>query len=106
MENEIPEKLDKEITFNGTCGVCGRKNVECLMHHLIPRRLLNIIPKNRARKFEHQKIIICIKCNNYFHVENKLYRRINLLERIIAFEKVNIQKTLQKMEGVEGDVQQ
>jgi hypothetical protein len=91
----------EEITFVGQCEVCGRKQIPCRNHHMVPRRLLAIIPKNRARKFEFWKLRICDSCNKYFHVENKFWKKIQLLETIIKFKGIDIQKTIKELKEVE-----
>ena len=70
----------KEITFNADCEICGEKDTPCRNHHLIPQRLLKILPMNRVKRLQHMKLRACNSCNNYIHPENKLYARINELE--------------------------
>jgi len=45
-----------EITFISNCRICGAKNVSCRVHHLIPQRLLAILPKTKVREWEFQKV--------------------------------------------------
>ncbi|MEK6886830.1 MAG: hypothetical protein AABW88_03280 [Nanoarchaeota archaeon] len=71
----------KEITFNADCEICGTKDTPCRNHHLIPQRLLNVLPMNRKKRLEHMKMRACNKCNGYLHPENKLYERIEVLEK-------------------------
>jgi hypothetical protein len=73
----------QEITFIGKCEICGKKEAQCSNHHLVPRRLLNILPKQKIKQYEFWKVIVCTTCNKYFHPENKLYERITLLEDVI-----------------------
>jgi hypothetical protein len=89
--------MHEEITFQGQCEICGRKNTPCRNHHVVPRRLLAIIPKNRAHKFEFWKIRICNSCNNQFHIENKFHKRICLLEQILEYNNINIEESLKEM---------
>lgn len=93
--------MGDEVTFVGDCEVCGRKHQPCRNHHVVPRRLLSVIPKNRARKFEFWKIRICDSCNNYFHVENKFWHKIQLLEKIIKFKGIDIEKTIKELKADE-----
>lgn len=65
-----------EITFISNCDLCGERDVQCRNHHLIPQRLLNILPLNRKKRWQHMKVVACTKCNGYLHPENKLYRTI------------------------------
>jgi len=77
---------EPEVLFMGDCQICGDREVSCRNHHIVPRRLLAILPKSRARRWEHQKIRICTRCNNYIHPENKLYLKILVLEKKLGYK--------------------
>jgi len=79
-------ELTKEITFNANCQICSKKDVPCRKHHLVPQRLLNILPIKNRKKWEHLKVVACDKCNRYFHPENKLYQKISVLENKLGFQ--------------------
>jgi len=78
--------MNKEITFQSTCDVCGKVNQPCRNHHLVPQRLLRNIPISRANRWKHTKVIICNSCNGYFHPENKLYEQINVLRKQLGYK--------------------
>lgn len=82
-------QIGTEITFNSDCEICGRKDTPCRNHHLIPQRLINTLPPDRMRRFEHMKLRICNSCNGYIHPENKLYNRIHVLEEMLNKSKRN-----------------
>jgi hypothetical protein len=65
-----------EIRFISNCKVCGRKQVMCRNHHLIPKRLLATLPLKQQKKWRYQIVVICDKCNRFIHPENVLYRKI------------------------------
>lgn len=79
--------MNKEITFNANCEICGRKNVPCRKHHLVPQRLLKILPFKRKERWERMTVIACNSCNCHLHPENKLYNRIKVLEGMIQIGK-------------------
>lgn len=76
----------EEITFNSNCELCNRKDTPCRYHHLIPQRLIKILPKGKAKHWEHSKIRICNSCNNHIHPENKLYRQIEELKKQLGYK--------------------
>jgi hypothetical protein len=89
--------MEEEILHEGDCQICGARNVPCRNHHIVPRRLLEILPKSRARRWEHQKIRICNKCNAYIHPENRLYEKILILEKKLGYKPTNEElRTLKK----------
>jgi hypothetical protein len=78
----------EEITFQGDCEICPRKDTPCRYHHFVPQRLLKILPQRFAEKWKFMKVRICNSCNNYFHPENSLYNRIEfLLNKIKELEE-------------------
>lgn len=83
------EWFSKEETFTADCCLCGAKDVPCRNHHLIPQRLLNILPISRRKRFKFQVIKACNRCNRVLHPENKLYERINVLVKEIKKLKGN-----------------
>lgn len=88
VESEIA-KLEKETTFIDDCRICGARKVQCLSHHFIPIRLLRVLPINKAKRWVHQKTIICTKYNSYVHPENRLYQKIAALERELKLKVQN-----------------
>jgi len=75
----------EEHTFTARCDLCHKQDRACRNHHLIPMRLLNILPKNTYLRWFKQTIVVCSSCNNFIHPENKLYGRINFLEEKCGF---------------------
>ena len=73
--------ITKEITFQATCEICGHKNVPCRNHHLIPKRLIKILKRNKAKKWSKKTVIACSKCNRFLHPENILYKQILILKQ-------------------------
>lgn len=98
-----PEQVKSdEITYLGNCQICYKKDVQVRMHHLIPQRLMNIIPTRYSKQFEYMKYRVCDKCNRFFHPENMLYAeikylkdKINILEDVIHKQS----KTIKEMEA-------
>jgi len=76
----MAEVITKEITFQSTCGICGRKDAPCRRHHLIPRRLLKILSNRKRKKWNKKTVIACSKCNRFLHPENMLYKQIIALK--------------------------
>jgi hypothetical protein len=89
---------EPEVLFIGDCQICGERDVSCRNHHIVPRRLLAILPKSRARRWEHQKIRICNRCNNYIHPENKLYLKILVLEQKLGYKMTDAELQIFKKE--------
>jgi hypothetical protein len=75
----------KEITFNADCQICDRKNTPCRMHHLIPMRLIKILPMRKAKYWKLQTLKVCNSCNNHLHPENKLYEQIKVLKEQLGY---------------------
>lgn len=75
--------MNNEITFIADCEICGKKNKQCRNHHLIPRRLLKILRKSKARKWWKMTVIACDKCNRYLHPENVLYQQIMHFKEVV-----------------------
>jgi len=73
--------ITEEITFQAKCDICGYKNVPCRRHHLIPRRLIKILSRKKAKKWSKVTVIACNKCNRFLHPENMLYKQILLLKQ-------------------------
>jgi len=78
------KKITPEITFIDTCDLCGMKKVQCRNHHLIPRRLINIIHPKKMRYWKLQVVKACDRCNLFLHPENKMYGQIRALQYEIA----------------------
>jgi len=78
-----------EKTFEGRCDLCHKTHRACRNHHLIPQRLLKILPKNSYLRWFKQTIVVCSKCNSYIHPENKLYERINWLENQLGLRQTD-----------------
>jgi hypothetical protein len=74
-----------EITFFGDCEICGTRNTAVRVHHLIPQRLLKILPIKMKKRWEYQKVKACNKCNSYIHPENKLYETIIQLKKQLGY---------------------
>jgi RNase P subunit RPR2 len=78
-------KEHEEHLFTGDCQLCGKQNTPCRNHHMIPKRLLEILPKSKASIWEHQKVRICNRCNRFIHPENTLYRQIYILKKKLGY---------------------
>ena len=98
--------MGDEITFIDNCEICGKRERPCMNHHMIPRRLLNIIPKNRARKYEYWRVRICEKCNKFFHPENRWYKKMQMLEAVLKHNNIDIQKSLMEMNPIKVEVKE
>ena len=79
---------NEDITFIANCEICGKKDVSCRGHHMIPQRLMNILPKKRVKQYNFWKLKVCDICNNHFHPENKLYEKIRILEKVIKCQLI------------------
>ena len=88
--------MTAEVVFDGDCQICGEREVSCRNHHLIPRRLLAILPKGKASKWEFQKLRICNRCNNYMHPENRLYRQIFALKKQLGYKLTEEEQAIEK----------
>lgn len=84
--------MSEEITFNADCEVCRRKDTPCRNHHLVPQRLLRILPVSWTKRWEFQKVRICNSCNSYFHPEEHLYFKIKWMENKIKELEAEINK--------------
>lgn len=76
----------EEILFQGDCQLCLRKDTPCRNHHLIPVRLIKILPHKTTNEWKRKTIRICSSCNSYIHPENKLYKTIAFLKSQIGFQ--------------------
>jgi len=80
-------EITKEITFRSQCEVCGKKDVQCRKHHLIPRRLIKILSNRKAKKWMKRTVLACDKCNRFLHPENLLYKQILILKQQLEEER-------------------
>lgn len=78
-----------ERMFKGNCQICARKDVWCNTHHFVPKRLLNIIPLKKKKKWKDHKVKVCKTYHRHIHPENKLYIKIKgLLKEINRLNKL------------------
>lgn len=96
----------KEMTFQARCELCHRLDQPCRHHHLIPQRLLAILPKNSYLRWFRQMIIICGKCNGYIHPENHLYKRVNYLEEQLGLRQTDFTKRVEIEQEIELEPQE
>ena len=82
----------EETLFNGDCELCLRKDTPCRNHHLVPVRLIKILPYRIAKEWNRKKVRICNSCNIYMHPENKLYKQIAFLKQQLGYKLKEVEE--------------